>query len=364
LNFVDTLKRELQRRNIPYKENETNLIIKCPVCYHRDNKEKIKLYIHKELGIYHCFRCETKGSIFGLVKLLDKYYNIDLSDVLDISILLDKQFSANLSSKSLSELLKNISKGDEEYKERLRKSLLKEAKDTIISLKKSQLQSGDVYSYYGYIQKRGIPVSIFKMTIPHSICNNPNSELYTRIAFPSLFFTNYEARTIISGIEPRYKQKQNTKHSDLIGYFTKINQISFYHSGFRKYESEKLEMEDVYVVEGVFDALKLRILGKKNVISLGGWGKGKKLLLFLKHLSLFFKDFKIHNLKVILDNDVNLEQFEKVVSFFSYYKNSISDIVEEIKIAKFEYENRKDIGALSSTEELMKALSVQKYFTL
>jgi len=111
INFIKT---QLEHKGIRFKENDKNLIIECPICKYRDRKSnKVKLYISKDEDkplIFHCFRCETKGTIFKLSKILKQYYNINLSQKFDIF-----EFVELNKNKILSKSLTNNSIGLAEY---------------------------------------------------------------------------------------------------------------------------------------------------------------------------------------------------------------------------------------------------------
>jgi hypothetical protein len=100
-SVIDYIKTECIKKGIPYKENSKNLIIECPVCKFRDNKpNKIKFYISKEIDkplVFHCFRCQTKGNVFKLQSILKKYYNIDLTNVIELGEFIELNTQTNLS---------------------------------------------------------------------------------------------------------------------------------------------------------------------------------------------------------------------------------------------------------------------------
>ena len=66
LSFFDSFVR-----NSSLSKDGVNLNIWCPWCRH-ENKNKLKLAIHLEKGIYHCWICDKKGSnIPNLLKYIE-----------------------------------------------------------------------------------------------------------------------------------------------------------------------------------------------------------------------------------------------------------------------------------------------------
>ena len=49
--------------SVEYAENDTELVIACPLCYSEDPK----LYISVESGIFLCFRCDARGGLRSLL---------------------------------------------------------------------------------------------------------------------------------------------------------------------------------------------------------------------------------------------------------------------------------------------------------
>jgi len=359
---TELLKQELDNRGIPYKENQQNLIIRCPVCYFRDGKDKLKLYIHKETGVFHCFRCDSKGNIFKLIKLLNKYYQIDLSPYIDIDVLLTTTYS----TKFLSDTLSNI---DTETTYKLISEIKKNnqtIKEVIEATKPKSQTNRTIKQVYGYLLKRGIS-PLFLSHIPYFIGVNPdNQRLFRRFGVFTWFYTNYEARATIKGIEPRYQQSKYSRQqlSDFVFLLpmdkradNNIVQLVGYNEP-EKLKSISLEFDELYIVEGAFDALKLNIYLNKPVISLGGWSKYKNSLIFLKTLSTLFNQFKIGKVIYLFDRDIGYREIVKVSdTIFAY--SSYLPFIDEFRFIKFQpanYPHYKDVGDTQSPEELKECL--------
>jgi len=352
-NVAEVLKQEFSKRSIPYKENQINLIVKCPVCFFRDGKEKLKLYIHKETGVFHCFRCGVKGNILKLSKLLNQYYNIDIQTIISIDELIEKSFSIQF----LSETLKSIDK--ESVIQKLNQ--IKRNNKTL-QLIYSELQNKDTKiekKVHGYLLKRGIPITLLSQ-IPYFMGCSPNSKLYMRFGVMSFFYTNYEARTILPNIEPRYIQSDFKFESDFIflpnrdNQLTKIIDQKLLYVNPEHYSESKIEFEEVYVVEGLFDALKLNLYLNKPVMSLGGWNKYKNSLLFIKMLETLFSTFRINKLIYLFDKDIEFNKIQVVADTILSYKSLLP--IENVYFTKINSERYKDVGDIMNPEELKQIL--------
>ena len=360
MSIAEIIKPLLVQRGIPYKENQHNLIIRCPVCYFRDGKDKLKLYIHKESGVFHCFRCNSKGNLVKLTKLLNKYYQIDLIQFISI----DDIFKTTFNTKYLSQLLTSIDTNTiHSFIQQIRKNnptLQQIITSTSIEDKKI------IGRVYGYLLKRNIPISLLHH-LPYFIGTNVNSPLFCRFGVCSFFYTNYEARTILPNHAPRYLQSPyRSKYNEVDFIFLphlthtlqpQINQKELYTTP-NIYQDKKVSIEKMYVVEGVFDALKLNLFLNLPVISLGGWGKYKNVLLFLKSISQLFKEFKVGRVVFLFDKDVGESDVCKIADTINCYK-SYMPFIENFEFRKFGVSDRyKDVGDVRSPEELRYLLKI------
>ena len=348
--IADILKQEFSKRSIPFKENQTNLIVKCPICYSRDGKEKLKLYIHKETGIFHCFRCGSKGNILKLAQLLDRFYGINLFLYIDIDETIEQSFSTTFLSESLSSIDRQL------VIERIK--LLRKNNDVLNQVAQELKSRNDEVEkrVYGYLLKRGIPVTLIR-DIPYFIGYNPKSKLYMRFGVMSFLYTNYEARTILPNIQPKYLQANSSQNVTDFIFLTPVQsngertlrQKDVYVNP-ERYVDTNIHFNEFFIVEGLFDALKLNLYLNKPVISLGGWSKYKGSLLFLKMIESLVNKFSIDRLIYLFDSDVKDTEIQKVADTILAYRNYIP--TTEITFTKVKSDRYKDVGDVESPEEL------------
>jgi hypothetical protein len=55
---------ELKKRGVWVGENARQWVVVCPRCSKEKGREYKKFYVSKDEGLFHCFRCETKGRGF------------------------------------------------------------------------------------------------------------------------------------------------------------------------------------------------------------------------------------------------------------------------------------------------------------
>jgi 5S rRNA maturation endonuclease (ribonuclease M5) len=181
-----------------------------------------------------------------------------------------------------------------------------------------------------------------------------------RFGVMSFFYTNYEARTILPNIEPRYIQSDFKFESDFIflpnrdNQLTKIIDQKLLYVNPEHYSESKIEFEEVYVVEGLFDALKLNLYLNKPVMSLGGWNKYKNSLLFIKMLETLFSTFRINKLIYLFDKDIEFNKIQVVADTILSYKSLLP--IENVYFTKINSERYKDVGDIMNPEELKQIL--------
>jgi len=242
------------------QEHSENFSASCPFAKtnHKAGEDKNpSFYIHKITGVYHCFACQEKGSVLSLT-----------SKILGISSEEAKEQYSNKEKLPLETLFSKI------------KYLYTQHTGSKI---KASLFIPELYNLpdgaFQYLVQRGIKedtINYFKVCYGEYM-DFQQKKLQQRIMFP--LYNNNEmvlwiGRSFLDNVEPKYiihGKKQNYLYGD-----------KFY--------------EKVFLVEGVFDCLKLWQWGYENTFALLG-----TTLSFTQVRCLLKNNVK--ELVVILDGD-------------------------------------------------------------
>ena len=295
---IEKIKQIFELNNIEYKETNTGeLYIKCPFCKEDYHKSKYKLYIgynkEKESFAFICFRCGTKG------------YNLDyLFQALDI----DKTYYENLNLPSIiNEQKTDITLNIDE--------LSKISNQLQYNELKKQLENKCFIEYNlgrMYLEKR-ISKNIFNLNkiIINSVnkfidINNRKIPFGYYIIIPSLKYTKIACRRFYGNKVKHLILKLYDNDSIVnIDPFILIND----------YKNPEL-----FIVEGIFDMLKLYDYGK-NVLALTGKSKLQSLKYQIEFLKIHYLK-ELTNLIYFFDNDIINKDMNQTMNYFNTELNT------------------------------------------
>ena len=319
----------LEKHHIPYKENDKNIIILCPICL-QDGKEKIKLYIDKESFIFHCFRCESKGNSKKLYDTLQEFDKFpEYKEFVNELNNLKEEFYINYVSKSVE--ISSI------YDEFQNKESVKNLINIISNLNKITLELMPPHKFTSkphlkYLKKRNIEVLYSNVRFITDFQVNDKLIIGSGIAF----ITDFKSKIIMRNINDKYIKYRYIVYDVLNSNKDKIfTNSEMYYVNIPDFITFNLyipsDILDIYVFEGVFDSLSFynflidrkfeKVYSKmftkyhesiyndfkRNVwcISINGKHNIGKILEFI-FIKYIFDDLNISkiNLNVFFDNDV------------------------------------------------------------
>jgi len=330
---------------VSQRSNEKEILIKCPYCGDKNDDHHIKtghfhMYINIDNGSYHCFLCNKSGhNIQQFIKEnKNKFTNRDI-------IILSKLYYFN-----------NL-----DYN-----------KDKIYIINKLE-DNKDIKNYINYfyntfLTNKGLEYLYKRIYIKE----NDNKEylqylIQNKIIFP--FFINKKVKMCKKVKESFIKIIKYNKHGYLIPFTLNIGfQLHFKNNNLRyitfsdknKLLSNMLLLKNdksnnLYIVEGIFDGLKLwNILNKKdNVLITFGKSNISSIILLLKYIQF---DYRYLNFIFAFDNDINYNEYLKIIKRFKYGYS-----FNNIKILKIINKDIKDIGEIISKEQFYSNTEIIDY---
>jgi len=308
--------------SIPFKENDKNVIVLCPYCLD-EGKRKIKLYIDKQSGIWHCFRCENSGNILKLKEPLVKL-GFPISDVNKII------------SKFIIHTLKNPKDIKNVESARIAIDKLKDELNEFLRKYTIDIHDSKNADVFTFIERRKIDAEWFYERFKRHVKFGTNGYVKDRLIFLTYFRTSFNARSIYS-LSPKYIKYHRSSSSiaDYVMYrITDTNTVVFF--------------------EGVFDAIKFihdiesygNIANIGYVGALGGYMNISGLLSFVK-----FMNFKRTKIVIVLDADVDISQV-----IHKYKKAFFEDSQNVYYVVKTDW--IKDYGSASSKDDYMKMIEL------
>jgi hypothetical protein len=337
--LIEEISNELQINNIPFKETSNEWIIRCPHCL-EDGKEKLKLYINKSTFLYHCFRCNTKGSILTINRIFNK---LKLSN---LNLKINKEIAENgqqfyHKEKLLIKIIEEITEEllDDSNKIKYLNDMKNIAKNTINSIKPKNKNVIIQRQIKQYLINRNInPYLLNILKIPHFYGYDINTPVYLRFGIPTFFMTNYEARIIINDNPIKYlKSPTNKTIYDFIFIF--LNKLKYFNP-YKNTKQNNLLIDKLYVIEGMFDALSLAV-NNIPTVSMGGYLNTTNVLIFLLIIKLIY-NININKIIFIYDNDLSYSQLEKIININKMYFKKIHNI----QFTQLNYEKYKDISEI------------------
>lgn len=376
-DFILTFKEDLNLNKITYKENDKELILLCPFCL-SENKYKIKLYINKEILLYHCFRCENSGNIFTLGKIFKEYHNHNIN--------LEKSFNFYLNNILSDDGINNILKYNSK-KNKYINFVNYFIKDNDIenfyynyifiiekfNNIKEVINKNDIYDdNLKYLSKR---LTLDKEYIKTYLSKNNNIDdfIFLNIKeneiYNFTFYKFYGEKRNINGNSRYYKYKIidllksiYNNDSDNNKFITTFPDFSLVKISNHNYQDNNLNL---IIVEGMFDLLTIYFYGINNFFEnyIKNFDKQKSFInlymekkflenllnnnnnVYLSHLSgyknyerffYFIKslyythNLKFNNIVLLLDRDINLKSLYKIKSiindiYLSHLENLYND---------------------------------------
>lgn len=269
-----------------YENKDIEINARCPICgdSNRDRK-KARFYYNKEKDNYYCHNCGAKGYISFLIYKFPNIVNVDygiLNKYVNNKIVHDfiNNDYNNIIDKYEDEEIKNV-----EFPNGSLMSYLIEDNNWKFLEKKEKIRFLEVLSYLNGRKINRSWYNYFYFTFDDSKFNNYVLTL-TKVVDQFV----WSARKVNDSPGPKYLHLKDIKWSKLLGF---SNEIS------------RFKGNDLYVVEGWFDALILNIEGY-NAISVFGLQNLK-----FDHNPLDKYRDK-YNLIWIPDNDNSLNDFIKI----------------------------------------------------
>lgn len=325
------------------------LIFKCPLhpdsFKHPDDPKKGHFYINKDNYNQHCFLCGYSTKDVRNTLLNPKIMNIDNNDkrILIQSILKDNN---NKEIEEVQEEVIDDKDQNEQYEE---------VKNTLIQVHNNTIKHYYPRIFINYISSRGLEFQLIKKLIKKEKLYFIHNENRIKINHYSPSFLlnddclafnyyneqlpfklhNYSfiCRRVFSKQIPRYLNYKN----DIID---KMGNFSTY--SIMEYQ-DRNEVESIFIVEGIFDQLKLYQLLKydrKSVIIQMNGKNIQRLKEWISYLPM------VKNIYIIYDKDVRKIEKLKSVS------KLISILNKEVMIYIGNHTKFKDIGEMNDVDDL------------
>ena len=322
------LKDILSPLTISQKSNDRELIVKCPYCGDKnDSRHEITghyhMYISVEKGLFHCFLCGHSGNIKQLItdnkdklnlsneniKELSRYY---IFPSLHKSIPIRNLATVNLDIKEYIEKLNIDNNGLQHLYDRI-KIKEKDNKQFLYHIVNSRIIIPSNSTY--------IP---FKPKMEYILRNS-------HYVIPLGFYSGIQL--YLPHNDPKYILLSVNKDIPTYIYF-----------------GNTVNPSKIYIVEGIFDGLKLyNILNMDPnimILVLTGKTKTKSIIYIIKSLKI--KNYSNIEYIFALDSDLNEQEYIRLVNIF---KNSYYSTHYKISILKWKDKQYKDIGEITSEDE-------------
>jgi len=282
----------------------------CPFAYlHLDGDDKTPSFaIHKETGVWHCFTCGEKGTLVSLIKKLK-----------NVSDSVAQQIIQGYEDVSFQRIKKKLSNLREQHSER-------KAEVKVITLP-GLVEVETCKKALQYLQNRGLYLNVIrKFNI--QFCQRG---LYKDRLIIPIFYerkcVGFIARDITDQAESKYLLPSEFKKSKYLFNIDTIN-----------------SNKPVWLVEGVFDVLKLFQFGLRNVVAVfGSEVSDTQVALLLRK--------NVREVVLCFDSD---QAGTKVM------KNFIRKYNQFFKVCVTQLPDLKDPGDLSTIDEFKKLLSSVK----
>jgi|GEM_PF-3014380 len=294
------------------RETDVNFISSCPFqSSHSDGIDSRPSFnIHKSEGIWYCYACKRKGTLPQLVSLL---YGTSLKDSWQI-----------IERKSINKMINPIDRIEKELNNLLSPTNNKE--NGIINLPEEYDINLPKEARDFLIIQRGLTEEAIKF-FQLGYCN---SGFYSkRVIIPVIIegrIITFIARSISNTVSLKYLIPKGTLKSSIL------------------FNMDSIFNDEVYIVEGPFDAMKLWSLGLKNAVSIFGCSLHPSQI-----RSLLRKGVK--KVCIMLDGDAAGRKSSK------YMEEQIKPYFEVTKIM---LSGGMDPGDITSVDQLQELLSLRR----
>ena len=281
-------------------EFTSNIVCRCPYCGDsKHHKNKGHLYIHKQLPIFHCVRCDTSGRLSFLL------HELDCNDL--------KSFLSNYKDVPLTPKSKKLSatqsylkyqKGIFKYRPHLKTNI--EQKLSFLSRRHVDIDNESiakliVWEIGSFIRKS---INILKVLDPMIVYNNMVKKILEDDRYKNDLDHNYVGFLSNNGyyiICRRINDSNNLRYIKISWNSSLYNDLLFFRY---KYDNDVINTE-YCTCEGIYDCIQLvnyfkYIQHPHNVVAVCG---GKRYSNTYKDILLYFTD-PVPKYHIYFDNDI------------------------------------------------------------
>jgi len=333
-------------------EQKSELLIKCPYCGDKTDSYHVStghfhMYINAETSEFHCFLCNTSGNIFKLLR--DFKQNFTTEDYAKLIMLYSSITNEN-QTKTYHHV--EINNKFKKFIDKLYEyAPISNTDNLSFLLKRISIKERDNMKFLNYLLTNKIifPMSFIKFKESgFDKIDNSAAKLIS------------ENNNYIIPIKPLYNGIQI--------YFPNNNKLPKYMSFkldadsqfWYNYIGNKINPDSIYIVEGIFDALKLYNILDMNpsvgIVILHGKTNVNNLLVFLKEIGI-----NIYNVKFYFGLDSDLE-YDEYLNYIKAFKRNFEIDPMSINILYWmDNHKSKDLGEIKSIEQFTNEISVVQY---
>ncbi len=335
------------------KKTSTNeLIFRCPICGDSKKEYNGHLYVEEESLNYICFKCGIKGK--SIIQLLINLINensieCDINDKRYLNKYLIKIVSDNL-------VKSNIEKEKFEIMEEvIIEEHIEEEMIEYLTKKRSMEEQFVIDSMYiPYLQKRFKGIEFFLKELIET------NRLYLYYSKEIRYNKNYKPSTLLNRLyfnlgngifmsrEIDKELEKDTKFKKYVFYTPKNSKVKI--PPFILNNNK--EINTLYLVEGVFDCIKLFCFIKDDVDNVGVMSLNGKFV--TNHIMSIINTYNnLLNVMYFPDSDVKDNEIEDTINHF---KRNIFNKNINLLIGKIDDSRYKDIGEFERKEHLKKII--------
>jgi len=254
---------------------QRELVLFCPWCWERDRKRKYKIYLNIDTLYWHCWRCGKSGNASTLHTLFRKY---------DIG-----RFNLNVKHETFHET---------------RKEKKKKRKINWDKFKEKYEKKNSLYlTAISYLTERGYSWHKLRELTNAIICSDGNSPYYGTIIYPYFLGTGCLCDNFLTR-QPKYLSFKVEEDDDLVLLPGKFSEC--------------------FLVEGIYDGIRLKEVTEGAVIVMGGKNVGKAVK-FLEKVEV-----APNTITLALDADVpEIEKRKKLPQLVQYAEKVYDCVVPE-----------------------------------
>jgi len=340
-------------------ERSSEIIIKCPYCGDKtDDLHRLTghyhMYINAETGQFHCFLCNASGSVNKLVR--DFKSSFDVSDLITLSSIYSFP-SDNIISQSSTITTPENYKKNYDFENYIKNVLFKfsnmsDKNITNFLLNRISISGHDNLQYLKYLTDNKVIFALKKIKFTEKyMYRNVNKSIYSIIqnnntfAIPeNPYFNGIQLYLPIHTNLPKYINFKIDKDVNTYNY------IGNYHNP-----------KQIYIVEGIFDALKLYNILSMNkdvgIVVLAGKTKVNNVITFLSSLKI---NINFVTYYFGLDSDV---EYDEYLGLIKQFKQDYSIDFTKINVLVWNTSyNVKDLGEIVSVDQYNDVIKIVPYY--